>query len=181
MIGRLLRKALEQAGLSDIAERALRGHGLGGSDLAMLERADLLLVAGLADAVRQQHRGDEVRLLGSALAKREPDLLRPPLQSGRADGPTGEELLRQIALARLATPCSRGIAVSFEQLGLELAQTALAFGADVLFGDLETKRTLPLLSGKAARRQEIAGLIERSGRRVRVVDDAPAATAGSAS
>ena len=44
-----------------------------------------------------------------------------------------------------------------------------------------TKRTLPLLWGGAARRQEVAGLIERSGRRVRFVDDAPAASLESAS
>lgn len=183
MIGRLLRHALERAELSAIAERALPGDGLDARDVAVLARADLLLVAGLADAVRRQHRGDEVRLFASAAARRDPDLVRLQLpNAGSADGPTGEELLRQVALARLATPCSRGIAVGLSQLGLELAQTALTFGADVLIGDLETKRTLPLLSGKAARRQEIAGLIERSGRRVRFVDDPePATSAESAS
>jgi hypothetical protein len=177
MIGRMLRNALREAGLLELGERALRGAGLGPSEIAVLERADLLLVAGLADAVRKQHRGDEVRLLGSSAAKRDPDLLRLQLDAGRSDGPTGEELLRQIALARLATPCSRSVGVSFEQLGLELAQTALTFGADALWGDLETKRTLPLLSGKAARRQEVEGLVQRSGRRVRWVEDARPAAA----
>lgn len=181
MIGRMLRTALQQAGLLELGERALRGEGLGLSDIAALERADLLLVAGLADAVRKQHRGDEVRLLSGAAAKREPELLRVNLDAGRSDGPTGEELLRQIALARLATPSGRSVGVSFEQLGLELAQTALAFGADALWGDLETKRTLPLLTGKAARRQEIEGLVQRSGRRVRWIEDVQAAPAESRS
>jgi 2-iminoacetate synthase ThiH len=175
MIGRLLRKALEQAGVLELGERALSGQGLELRDMAVLEQTDLLLVAGLADAVRRRHRGDEVRVLANASARRDADLLRLHLPGGGADGPTGEELLRQVALARLSTPCTRGVGVSFEQLGLELAQTALAFGADVLFGDLETKRTLPLLSGKAARRQELAGLIERSGRRVRFADETLAA------
>jgi hypothetical protein len=182
MIGRLLSNALTQAGLRELAERALRGDGLALADVARLERADLLLVAGLADAVRRLHRGDEVRMLGSAAARREAELLRLQLDASRADGPTGEELLREVAVARLATPCSRAIAVSLPQLGLELAQTALAFGADALYGvDLETKRTLPLLNGKAARQKEIEGLLERAGRRVRWVEDAPAAAAESRS
>jgi hypothetical protein len=36
----------------------------------------------------------------------------------------------------------------------------------VLFGDLGGKRTLPLIDGPDARRVELTGLIERSGRRV---------------
>jgi hypothetical protein len=185
MIGRLLGQALEQAGLQALAGRALRGAGLPAQDIALLERAELLIVAGLADVVRGQHRGDAVRLLGNAEARAEPDLVRLQLDAGRADGPTGEELLRQVALARLATPCERAIGVSFEQLGLELAQTALAFGADALIGDLESKRTLPLLAGQAARRQEIEGLIARSGRVVAArrvpAQPAPAAHAESGS
>ena len=169
-MGRLLDRAIEQAGLSELKERALAGHGLGREDLERMRGADTLLLAGLADAVRDAHRGDEVRLLGSEAARRTPDLVRLDLDAGRADGPTGEELLREVALARLATPCGHGIGVSFERLGLELAQTALAFGADALFGDLGQKRVLPLLDGPAARRLELTGLIERGGRRVRWVD-----------
>jgi hypothetical protein len=181
MIGRLLQNALKEAGLLELGERALRGEGLELPEIAALERADLLLVAGLADALRARYRGDEVRLFASTTAKREADLLRVQLDAGRTDGPTGAELLRQIALARLSTPCSQSVGVSFEQLGLELAQTALAFGADALWGDLETKRTLPLLSGKAARRQEIEGLIARAGRRARWIEDSQPAPAESRS
>jgi 2-iminoacetate synthase ThiH len=169
-MGRLFSRAIERAGLSELAERAFSGRGLGREDLARLRDTDTLLLAGLADAVRERHRGDEVRLLGSEAARRTPDLLRLDLDGGRSDGPTGEALMREVALARLATPCSSGIAVNFERLGLELAQTALAFGADALFGDLGQKRVLPLLDGPAARRLEITGLIERGGRRVRWVD-----------
>jgi hypothetical protein len=169
-MGRLLSHAIEQAGLGDVAERALAGHGLGEGDLARLRAADVLLVAGLADMVRERHRGDEVRLLGNEAARRATDLVRVDLQAGGAEGPTGQELLARIALARLAAPADKGVAIGLEQIGLELAQTALAFGADAVFGDLGSKRTLPLLDGAAARRHEITGLIERAGRRVRWVD-----------
>jgi 2-iminoacetate synthase ThiH len=164
-------QAVERAGLSDLAERALSGGGLEARDVATLRASDVLLVAGLADAVRARHRGDEVRLLASDQARLQPELVRLQLDPGRADGPTGQELLFEIAIARLATPAARGIAVSVEQLGLQLAQTALAFGADTLIADLSSKRTLPLLDGPAARREEIAGLLQRAGRRVRFVPD----------
>lgn len=171
-MGRLLIQAIERAGLSELAERALVGAGLAAGDLARLRRADLLVVAGLADELRRRHRGDEVRLLSAEAARREPDLVRPSLPALSAAGATGQELLLEVALARLAAPRDRGIAIGFEETGLELAQVALAFGAEALFGDLGSKRTLPLLDGEAARREELKGLIERAGRRVRVVEDA---------
>jgi 2-iminoacetate synthase ThiH len=169
-MGRLLTRAVAQAGLSEIAARALEGRGLDAADIERLRAADVLVVAGLADAVRKKHRGDEVRVLSVEAARREPELCRLDLPAGGAEGPTGQELLVQVALARLRTPCDKAIGFSFEQLGLELSQTALVFGADALFGDLGSKRTLPLLDGQAARRAELTGLIERSGRRVRFVE-----------
>lgn len=169
-MGRLLMRAIEQAGLSELAARALSGQGLGAEDIARLRQADVLIVAGLADAVREKHRGAEVRLLGIESARRQPDLVRLDLELGRAEGPTGQELLLQVALARLARSCDQSIGLCFEQIGLELAQTALTFGADTLFGDLASKRALPLLDGPAARREEITGLIERGGRTVRWVE-----------
>ena len=174
-MGRLWKKAIERAGLSELAERALAGNGLDARDIATLRGSDVLLVAGLADAVRERHRGDEVRLCTVEQARLQPDLVRLQLDAGRADGPTGQELLFEIAVARLAAPAARGIAVSLEQLGLELAQTALAFGADTLIGDLSSKRTLPLADGPAARREELAGLLQRAGRKVKFIEPAPAA------
>ena len=53
---------------------------------------------------------------------------------------------------------------------------AFAFGADGLWGELDGKRTLPLLGSSGARRQEIEGLIARSGRRA-VWADVPAPAA----
>jgi len=40
-----------------------------------------------------------------------------------------------------------------------------------LIADLGGKRTLPLADSPAARREEIAGLLLRAGRRVRFADD----------
>lgn len=178
-MGRLWMKAIERAGLSQLAERALAGGGLAADDVATLRGSDVLLVAGLADAVRERHRGDEVRLVTGDQARSQLDLVRLQLDAGRADGPTGQELLFEIAIARLATPGARGIAVNLEQLGLELAQTALAFGADTLIGDLSSKRTLPLADGPAARREELAGLLQRAGRRVRFVEPVAATVQGT--
>jgi 2-iminoacetate synthase ThiH len=165
-------RALEQAGLTRLAERALSDAELTRQELAALRGADVLLLAGLADAVRTRFHGDEVRVLSSEQARRDADLSRLAIDAEVA-GATGQELLVEVAMARLATPARKSVAVSVEQLGLQLAQVALTFGADVLICDLSNPRTLPLLDGPAARRTEVAGLIARAGRRVRWVDAEP--------
>lgn len=172
-MGRFLMRAVQAAGLAELAERALFGQGLVASDLARLRGEDLLLVAGLADLVREKLRGDEVRIFPRSSV---PDGAVVVVDAALGAGPaaTGANFLREVALARLAEPAERSIAVSFEAAGLELAQTALLFGADVIFGELSGKRTLPLLDGPQARRTELLGLCERAGRRVRFVEVEPA-------
>lgn len=176
-MGRVFARAIEAAGLAECQAQALAGDGLGQFEIERLRRADLLLVAALADQVRAQFRGDEVRIVARS-GLRQPDLAVFDAPS-RDEGPTGADVLREIALLRLATPARYSVAVSIDALGLELAQTALLFGADVLFGDLAGKRTLPLLEGPAARRRELQGLIERSGRRPRFTDDGSAVVPGA--
>jgi hypothetical protein len=166
-MGRVFARAIEAAGLGPCRERALAGAGLNESETARLRDADLLLVAGLADEVRAQFRGDEVPIVSRA--EQAPKLVVFDMQASEA-GPTGADLLRELALLRLATPADTAVGVSFEGLGLELAQTALLFGADVLIGDLGSRRTLPLLDGTAARRIELAGLVARSGRTARFIE-----------
>jgi hypothetical protein len=164
-MGMLLTRALAEAGLSEIAERAMRGEGLGQPDLTKLRGADLLLVAGLADAVRERFRGDAVTLAGKAADYRDSNVERvEPSTVGGAEGLTGSEALFEIALTRLRVPAARSVGISWEYFGLELAQTALVFGADVLWGDLSTRRVMPGLEGYDARRAELQGLIERAGR-----------------
>lgn len=166
-MGSMLTRAIEEAGFSEARDRVLAGETLSSTELERLRSADLLVVAGLADLVRKQFRGDEVRLIANSNVG-DPSLCvyEAAADSGESTGTTGAELLRDIALTRLQIPRDRALAVSLDQLGVELAQTALVFGADVLFGDLGGKRTLPLIDGPAARRAELTGLIERSGRRV---------------
>lgn len=177
-MGRILSRALEAAGLADFQTRVLSGSPLQEDELARLRAADLLLVAGLADNMRAYFRGDEVRVLAERSA-RELGLIVFD-QRAREEGLTGAELLRELALLRLCTPPSQSIAVSMESLGLELAQTALLFGADSLVGDLRSERTLPLLDGPTSRRREVEGLVARSGRRARFSDgmDSEAAERG---
>jgi hypothetical protein len=165
-MGRILDRALEQAGISDLAERVLQGRGLADADLIRLRAADVLVLAGLADAVRERFHGEDVRVLGIAAALRDPELLRLGFEDGGEPARTGQELLIEVALARLATPGRRRIGVRVDEIGLQLAQVALTFGADVLFGELGGDRILPLLDGPQARRAELDALIERAGRRV---------------
>lgn len=161
----ILNRALQQAGLSAIAARVLRGDGLADADLQAVHAADVLLLAGLADAVRVQFHGDEVRVLPRQVALREPELVR--LGCDVAGELTGQELLQRVALCRLTTPGAQSIAVDVEQYGLQLAQVALSFGANALFGEFGNTRGLALLDGPQARKTELAGLIARAGRRAR--------------
>jgi hypothetical protein len=175
-MGSMLTRAIDEAGFSETRRRILDRHPVSAAELERLRDADLLVVAALADLVRAQFRGDEVRLIANASTPRDPALcvFRADADDG-AGATTGADVLRSIALTRLEIPTEQALAVSLDDLGVELAQTALVFGADVLFGDLGGKRTLPLIDGPDARRTELTGLIERSGRRV--VFDAPARSA----
>jgi len=173
-MGRILDRALEQAGLSDLAERVLQGRGLAEAELVRLRGADVLVLAGLADAVRERFHGDDVRVMGTTAAQHEPELLRLAFDLRGEGARTGQELLCEVALARLATPGKRSLGVRVDEIGLQLAQVALTFGADVLFGELGGDKILPLLDGPEARRAELHALIERAGRRVRPEPSRPA-------
>jgi hypothetical protein len=167
-MGRVFSRALAAAGLSDLQASLLSGQPLSQAELARLESADLLLVAGLADAMRAHSHGDDVQVLrANALRERDVCLFEGAISE---HGATGAELLRDLALLRLRTSARTRVAVSMETLGIELAQTALLFGADTLVADLTSARTLPLLDGASARRRELEGLVARSGRRLRFGD-----------
>jgi hypothetical protein len=166
-MGSMLTRAIDEAGFSEAKSRVLAGEALSPAELERLREADLLVVAGLADLVRKQFRGDAVRLIASSRPREAAVcVFAAEADSGEGTGTTGADVLRSIALTRLQIPHEQALAVSLDELGVELAQTALVFGADVLFGDLAGKRTLPLIDGPDARRTELTGLIERSGRSV---------------
>lgn len=187
MIRPLVRRALESAGLVAIAERVLAGATLDAQELEQLRAADVLAVAALADLVRERSQGELVTLvdLGVSAESALGDVVwaRPLL--GASEGPTGLDVLREVALVRLSTPADRAVAVGFDQLGEGLAQAALTFGASVLVGTMSRRSTLPLAddAGARAKKADLLGRVQRAGRQARWLD-APtttdAASAGAA-
>jgi 2-iminoacetate synthase ThiH len=176
----IVNRALEQAGLGDVLERVLGGEAADETQLARLRSADVLLVAALADAVRAAFHGDEVRVSSRLSAQRDAGL-RLVGAAGVDPDKTGQELLIEVALERLATPGKIGLAVGVESHGLQLAQVALSFGANALFGELGSARSLALLDGAAARRAQLSELIAHAGRIARFEEPRPSAVLESRS
>ena len=91
---------------------------------------------------------------------------------------TGLELLREIAVARVAGPPSARVRIDWTRCGLELAQVGLGFGANELAGHIASKRGLPFAEGEQigvgkrsrlqaadlVKKKELAGFVRRSGR-----------------
>ena len=169
----IVARALAEAGLDGIA-RARRAGDLDGVRLSVerLDRADLLALGALADLVRADEVGDVVRVYANAVPEDASDVAYVKPAEGLA-------LLRNVAIARIVGPRAARVRVDWTAIGLELAQVALGFGANELVGTIASKRGLPLaadaMSGAAKRsemqpaqlvkKREIAGFIERSGRR----------------
>jgi 2-iminoacetate synthase ThiH len=170
----LVDRALEATGLARLLEARRKGE-LSASDAAALAGADLLALGALADRVRADEVGADVVLYTH----------RPPADDGAvavlpADGesPTGLELLRQVAVARVTGAPRARVRVDWSRCGLELAQVALGFGASELVGPIASKRGLPLQEGEllgvgkksqrelaqVVKRRELAGFVRRAGR-----------------
>lgn len=169
----LVRDAIDAAGLTDVLEARLRGAAPD-AVIGRLREADLLVLGALADSIRASEVGDEVRIY-----VREPGAVRPP--RARPEGErelTGSDLLREVALRRIAGAPKARVRVDWTRCGLELAQVALCFGADELTGTIVTKRGDLLAEdellgvGKKSRRElagevkrkELAAFVRRSGR-----------------
>lgn len=135
---------------------------------------DPLVLGALADRLRAAERGDVVRL----------HLDRPGEDSVRTFGRAELEaagdaqvLLRNIAIARLSSERGAPLRVDGEGLGLQLAQVALAYGADeivvplgrvsleVFGGDDVTAKEKAVL-----RERELCTLIRCAGRTPRIVE-----------
>jgi len=174
--------------MSKLVERAIDAAGLGavlaarGDAASMdvhvprLRAADLLALGALADRVRVDEIGAEVRIYecappsgdecappsGDECAPPSGDECAPPSGGEIADGAavvvlprdgeelTGLDLLRQVAIARITGPRGAHVRVDWTRCGLELAQVALGFGADELVGFISTKRGLPIADGELA-------------------------------
>lgn len=145
-----------------------------------LERADLLAVGALADLVRSEEVGDLVRLYANV--RPEPNADAIEVRRGTSDDGAGIRFLRAVAIARITGPVAAIVRVDWAEIGLELAQVALGFGASELVGPIANKRGLAIaddaekkvkgagmVSVQAMRQEELAGLVRRSGRRVLVI------------
>ena len=145
-----------------------------------LEHADLLAVGALADRVRVEEAGDLVRIYTNVVP--EPNANAVSVRRGTRDDGAGIRFLRAVAIARITGPIAALIRVDWAEIGLELAQVALGFGASELVGPIANKRGLAIaddaekkvkgagmVSVQAMKQQELAGLVRRSGRRAVVI------------
>jgi hypothetical protein len=170
----LVRRALEASGLSEVlAERRLgqvsAAHGV------LLGEVDLLALGALADLVRREEVGDEVRIYVPPPALDDAGLFLLP-HAGR--DVTGLELLREVAIARVTGPRAARVRIDWGRCGLELAQVALGFGANELAGRLSTKVGAIIAEGDlmgvgkrsrlelatVAKKRELAGFVRRAER-----------------
>jgi hypothetical protein len=170
----LVDRAIEGAGLSDVLA-ARRDGGLSAAHVARLRAADLLALGAIADRVRTDEVGPEVRVYTGGGGEGGAPLVTFPRAGEEL---TGLELLREIAVARVTGPRAARIRVDWTSAGLELAQVALGFGASELAGRIATKRGLPIADGELAgvgkksnlesaqvvKARELAGFVKRAGR-----------------
>lgn len=173
----LVDRALKAAELDGVLAARRSGAVL---DRALAERlrgADLLVLGALADRVRAEEVGDEVRIYTGVAPDEgdEADVVVLPAEGAER---TGLELLRDVAIARATGPRGARVRVDWTRCGLEIAQVALGFGADELSGRIANKRGLPLAEGEllgvgkksrlqsadAVKRAELEGFVRRAGR-----------------
>jgi hypothetical protein len=145
-----------------------------------LDGADLLAVGALADVVREEEAGDLVRVYTNVRPAPSETAIEVH-REGAGDG-AGMQLLRAVAIARITGPRASEVRVDWSEIGIELAQVALGFGANELVGPIANKRGLAIaddatkkvkgagmVSVQAMKQRELAGLVRRSGRRVVIV------------
>jgi 2-iminoacetate synthase ThiH len=177
----LSEQAIVREGLWPLLE-ARRSRDLDGvrAMARSLETADMLAVGALADAVRREEVGDVVRIYANV--RPEADMLAVDVKRAGEGGSSGLRFLRDVAVARITGPIGARVRVDWAEIGLELAQVALGFGASELVGPIANKRGLAIaddatkkvkgagmVSVQVMKQRELAGLVERAGRRVVVV------------
>jgi 2-iminoacetate synthase ThiH len=167
--------AIEAAGLSPLFAQRRRGAIADGASLDLLRGADLLALGALADLIRSEEVGDEVRMYVPPPAGAEDHVVILPLEGREV---TGLELLREVAVARVTGPRSARVRIDWTRCGLELAQVALGFGANELAGHLSTKVGALIAEGDltgvgkksrlqlatVAKKRELGAFVRRAGR-----------------
>lgn len=148
------------------------------------EKADLLVLGAVADALRAEDVGTTVRIHETTR------------DDGRAvtwiELPAGTselDVLRSVAIARILGGKGARVGIDWSRYGLELAQVALGFGASDLRGIVARKSGLPILEDekkklkgqgmvdlRSIKRREIAALVTHAGREPELVDDRESAT-----
>jgi hypothetical protein len=187
-------RALARAGLADVLDARLDPPRAGDARAtieASLDGVDTLLIGAMADRVRDAERGEIVRMYLETPLDIDPTRLRLVAPSWRpSDG--GLAFVRAVATARLLAPSGVSFIVDVERVGIQLAQLALAWGADAWLVRLSTLALQvaeedhdhdagPLVSiGKKAsindlersvlKERELAGLIRQARRHPRVVE-----------
>jgi 2-iminoacetate synthase ThiH len=177
-MSKLVDRAIDAAGLGTVLS-SRRAMAPLDAHLARLRAADLLALGALADQVRAEEVGAEVRIHtgGDASAPPSGDAGTVVLPRGEGEV-TGLDLLREVAVARITGPRGVHVRIDWDRCGLELAQVALGFGADELMGFIATKRGLPIADGEllgvgkksrrelaqVVKRKELAACVERAGR-----------------
>lgn len=178
----LVREAIERGGLGGVlAARQAKDFVALAQAEPLLETCDLLVLGALADSIRREELGDEVRIYANTEADPGEAFVFGASERGLA-------LLRRVAIARVTAPVRARVRVDWGSAGLELAQVALGFGASELEGPLANKRGLPIaedatkklrgqgmVAVQALARKELAGLIRRAGREPVFVDARAAA------
>jgi hypothetical protein len=169
----LVRRAIAAAGLENVLVQRRAGD-VRSVDVGRLLAADLLVLGALADRVRAEEVGCEVRILTFARFADGGVLALPPM--GR--DMTGLEFLRAVAVARLTGPRASTVRIDFALSGLEIAQVALGFGANELMGPIVSRSGAAFAEGalvgvgkksrrelaSVVRRREIEGFVRLAGR-----------------
>jgi hypothetical protein len=190
-VSALVDRAIESAGLGDVLQ-ARRSGPLDEPAKTRLRAADLLALGALADRVRTEEVGAEVRIYTSERLDLD-GVVALPVDDAEL---TGLELLREVAVARVAGSPGARVRVDWTRTGLELAQVALGFGANELAGRMASKRGLPIAEGEllgvgkksrrelaqVVKRKELAAFVRRAGRMPLFIgpDGAPEGIEGSA-
>ena len=138
---------------------------------------DLLALGAVADVVRSEEIGDTVVIHRS-------DAGQGIVWIGRQASDL--DVLRAVAVARIAGPRRARVGIDWGEHGLELAQVALGFGASDLRGPIAKKSGLPILDGESKRvkgqgavslasikRREIAALVTFAARVAVFADETP--------
>jgi hypothetical protein len=170
-MSKLVERAIDAAGLGAVLAARRAGAPMA-AHVPQLRGADLLVLGALADRVRVEEVGADVRIYMAAPPSG--DMSAPPSGEMSASRDDGDG----VVVVRITGPRAARVRVDWTRCGLELAQVALGFGADELVGFIATKRGLPIADGELAgvgkksrrelaqvvKRKELAACIERGGR-----------------